>query len=65
MPITILMFRSNVVDLWVLKIMRLIVCLGCVFCCRIKKKGKDTFYINFNLFYIFPPNFFFLITSIE
>ena len=38
-------------------------CLKYVFCFRIKEKEKDTFYINF--FYNIPPNYFFLINSIE
>ena len=51
-------FENDVIDF---------VCLGCVFCFRIKEKEKDKFYINFNLIYKIPPNvffFFFHITSI-
>ena len=39
--------------------------LGCVFCCRIKENKKDTFYFNFNLFYKFPPKFFFFFSFFQ
>ena len=40
-------------------------CLGCVFCFRIKKKEKNTFYINFYSIIYVKSFFFFFIASIE